>query len=175
MATASKIGAILHEEHFWTVVLVNGLETQLSSGEAAFPVDPSRTADRDRLRELIDLLDAMIRHHAFEERVLFPLISQRTSADMVALFAEEHAAMGPFVGRLRRVTVEILDNGMTKERLKTFAKALTGFSDYVMVHIQKEELALIQKLDRFLDADTDRSLALAYAEQKMATPSQAAE
>lgn len=146
-------------------MLVNGLEEQLNEGKTEPPIDPNRPADRDQLEELLGLLDDMLRHHAFEERVLFPIVRKRGDADMVALFTDEHAAMGPFAKRLRRITEEVMEFGISGEGLEAFRRALTDFSEYVMLHIQKKELALIQKLDTLIDSDTDQALATKYASQ----------
>lgn len=166
MATASKVANILHEEHFWAIVLINALETQVSAHESEPPIDPKNPTDRRNLEELLELLESMIRHHAFEEGVLFPMIRKNGHGSVVDLFTDEHSAMGPCARRLQRITVEILDAGMTDERLETFAKTLREFSEYVMLHIQKEELVLVQKLHTLIDPETDKTLAATYREQQ---------
>jgi len=157
---------MLHEEHFWTVVQLNGLAARLNDSRPESAIDPGRPEDRALLVELLDLLDAMIRHHAFEEGILFPVIQRKAGPDVMQLFADDHAAMGPFVKRVQAITDDILDNGMTDRRLSVFKDAVTEFGDYVMCHVHKEELALIQKLDTLIDADVDRILASTYADQK---------
>ena len=71
-----------------------------------------------------------------------------------------------FTRSLQRITVEILEDGMTDERMEAFAKSLKQFSDYIMLHIQKEEVVLVQKLHTFIDMETDRALAATYREQQ---------
>lgn len=43
-----------------------------------------------------------------------------------------------------------------------------------MIHIQKEEIALIQKLKTFIDPETDKALAAKYMDLKAARDRQAA-
>jgi len=138
--------------------------TMAAAADAA--PEARRLAERYAEADTLTLLDAMIRHHAFEEGILFPVIQRKAGPDVMQLFADDHAAMGPFVKRVQAITDDILDNGMTDRRLSVFKDAVTEFGDYVMCHVHKEELALIQKLDTLIDADVDRILASTYADQK---------
>jgi hemerythrin-like domain-containing protein len=174
VATASQVARILHEEHFWSVVLINGLETRLRDGGSEPPFSPNLAGDRALLEEFVELLDAMLRHHAFEERFLFPVIRKGGSEAVLQLFEDEHAAMEPLAKRLRAIAIEILTRGMTDQRLADLAATVAEFSVYVMLHIQKEEIAIIRRLDTLIDAETDRALAALYGDQKAATARRAA-
>lgn len=164
MATASvsELGRVLHEEHFWTLMLVNRLEERIAGSEADRPIDPNDAGDREQLDELISLLDDTARHHAFEERLLFPLIRERCGNDVAKTLTEEHSAMGPMSKRLRTIAADILRSGVTAERWQAFRTAGQEFAAYVMLHLQKEELALVQKLGEMLDPETDHVLAERY-------------
>lgn len=127
MAAASAVAKILHEEHFWTVVLINGIETRLSESERGNPFDPDQPGDRAMLDQLIELFDAMIRHHAFEERILFPVLRKGANANLVQLFEDEHKTMGPFAERLRAITKEILSKGSQPSGYPNSRRPFPGF------------------------------------------------
>ncbi len=174
VATASRVARILHEEHFWSVVLINGLETRLRDGDSEPPFSPALAGDRALLEELVELLDAMLRHHAFEERVLFPVIRKGGSAAVLQLLEDEHERMEPLAKRLRAIATKILEDGLTEARLADLSATVAEFSVYVMLHIQKEEIAIIRRLDTLIDAETDRALASLYGDQKAAMGRRAA-
>ncbi len=103
------------------------------------------------------------RHFDFEERELFPRMTEAGEGDIAELLKEEHDA-------IRAVAAEILplaraaaagtldDSGF--DHLKRGALEMV---ERQVAHIQKETMALLPLLDDLLDEDMDRELAFAYA------------
>ncbi len=172
MTDPGLLGRALHEEHFWTLVVITGLEERVSGKGGSAPLDPHQPADRERLEELLALLNDMIRHHAFEEGVLFPTLWSRGAADVVVLFTEDHAAIGPLTTKLRKTTRELLRQDVTPdpEVWDRFRLYVIELAAQVMVHLQKEELVIVRHLGSMLGEHLDRELAAQFLAQKRSDP-----
>jgi len=166
MAFLTELGEILHEEHFRILVLISGLENRVSDRCQAHPLDPQDDEERQRLEELIVALDQIIDHNAFEEAVLFPLICERGGRDLTSLLTQEHVTIGPLAKKLHRLAVTILKEGITAERWAEFRGDAKNLAAEMMAHLQKEEMTVVQRLQKFLDADTDHRLALKHLAER---------
>jgi hemerythrin-like domain-containing protein len=160
MSDLTELGAVMHEEHFRTLVLICGLENRVTGGFADRPIDPRDVEDRSLLDNLVVGLEEIIGHNAFEESVLFPLLKNVGADDLAELLTQEHFAMGPLAKRLRTLAIEILEHGSSADRWTAFCDAAMDFSAHLMVHLQKEEATIVQQLGTLLDADADHALAL---------------
>jgi hemerythrin-like domain-containing protein len=160
MSDLTELGAVMHEEHFRTLVLICGLENRVTGGFADRPIDPRDVEDRSLLENLVVGLEEIIGHNAFEESVLFPLLKNVGADDLAELLTQEHFAMGPLAKRLRTLAIEILEHGSSADRWTAFCDAAMDFSAHLMVHLQKEEATIVQQLGTLLDADADHALAL---------------
>jgi hemerythrin-like domain-containing protein len=104
------------------------------------------------------------RHFDFEERELFPRMTDAGDGDMAALLAGEHVAIRELAATLlplvRRAAEGTLDDAafapMTRTALEMIKRQVA--------HIQKETMALLPMLEDLLDDEADRELAFAYAE-----------
>ncbi len=163
MAQLSRLGQVLHEEHFHIVMLFCDLENRVSGPAAQQPLDPTRVEDRQQLEQLIAALDGVIRHNAFEEKELFPLLCRRGAVDVVEMLADEHLVMVPLVQRLRRFAADILDGGVDAPKWRSFCAAAQEFTQQILLHLQKEELSIVQVLDTFLDRNEELQLVHRYA------------
>ena len=161
MNEPGQLGRALHEEHFWTLVVMTGLEDRVSGDAGKTPLNPHHLADRERLDELLAVLNDMIRHHAFEEGVLFPMLWSRGAADVTVLFTQDHAEIGPLTKKLRNLTRDLLaSNGAPDPELwERFRLYVIELAAQVMVHLQKEELVLVRHLGSMLGEHLDRELA----------------
>jgi hemerythrin-like domain-containing protein len=166
MKGPGRLGRALHEEHFWTLVVMAGLEERVSGAAASVPLDPRCCADHERLEETLALLDDMIRHNAFEEGVLFPTLWDRGAADMTRVFTEDHADLGPLCTRLRRLTRDLLAGDTSPPVWQAFCGTALHLSAQVMIHLQKEEMALVRHLGSILGDRLDQSLEEQFQEQK---------
>lgn len=165
MAGLTELGKVLHEEHFRILVSICGLENRVIGSQATHPLDPDRTEDRQQLEELICQLDDLLGHHAFEELVLFPLIRGSGDSQMTRILAHEHCAIEPMAARLRRIAVRILDHG-SEGHWTAFRDAATQLACELMHHLQKEELNIVQQMDRLLDSETDHRLAIRLTRER---------
>ncbi|MBL8128423.1 MAG: hemerythrin domain-containing protein [Chloroflexia bacterium] len=166
MSHLSKLGLLLHEEHFRILVLISGIEHRVSGNQARMPLDPDRPEDRLQLNELSDSLDELVRHNAFEEEVLFPLACNGGEGDLAALLNEEHGIIGPLTRRLRQLVAEITHGGAGADRWGRFCFTARDFVACMMDHLQNEELALVQRLPVFIDPVTDRGLAQRFGAER---------
>ena len=176
MSNLTALGRVMHEEHFRTLVLICGLENRVSGKAAERPIDPRDEEDRVLLEDLVTGLEEIIGHNAFEESVLFPELKDGGVADLAVLLTQEHFVMGPLAKRLRAVAVEILSRGTSADRWTTFRDAAIEFAGQLMVHLQKEEMTIVQCLGTLLDRDVDHALALRRtAERERGKPAKVAE
>src|SRR5512144_2117717 len=164
MPELTELGQILHEEHFRILVSICGLENRVEGPAAADPLDPRRGDDRQQLEDLMCALDDVLGHHAFEESVIFPLIRSGGEGELAGILEREHGAIEPIAARLRAITADILANGIDERSWATFREAARELIGEVMRHLQKEELNIIQRMDVFLDRETDHRLAVEHAD-----------
>ena len=174
MSELTELGQILHEEHFRILVSICGLENRVDGPAAADPLDPSRAEDKQQLQDLVCALDDVLGHHAFEESVIFPLIRRGGEGELAGVLAREHGAIEPMAARLRAITADILENGTDEDDWATFREAARELIDEVMCHLEKEELNIVQRMDLFLDRETDHRLAIEHAAEQPAKHATAA-
>jgi hemerythrin-like domain-containing protein len=160
MSDLSELGAVMHEEHFRTLVLICGLENRVTGDFADRPIDPDDAEDRSLLDNLVVGLEEIIGHNAFEEAVLFPLLKDVGADDLAVLLTQEHFAMGPLAKRLRASAADILEHGSSDDHWPAFRDLATNFANHLMLHLQKEETTIVQRLDSLLDPEIDHTLAL---------------
>lgn len=65
--------------------------------------------------------------------------------------------------RLREQAYEILESGLSGSSWIRFRYASLDLVSLVILHLQKEELALVQRLGALLEPDIDQALARRYA------------
>lgn len=79
------------------------------------------------------------------------------------MLADEHLVMVPLVNRLRSYTAEILDDGIDAAKWERFCAASQQFTQQILLHLQKEELGIVQVLDTLLDRNEQRRLVHRHA------------
>jgi len=150
-----QISARLHEEHLATVQLWSRLE-QLIHARAP------EAQLLDTLRGCAAALaDEVERHFHFEERELFTRLSEAGEGDIAQLLAEEHETIRAAARSLQALLASGRPDAASLERLRPLGLEL---AERLVAHVQKEEMALLPALEDLLDEETDRELALAYAE-----------
>jgi hemerythrin-like domain-containing protein len=159
MSGLTELGQVLHEEHFRILVSICGLENRVKGPAAADPLDPGRAEDKQQLEDLISALDDVLGHHAFEETVIFPLIRSNGGGELTSTLAREHGAIEPMAAWLRAIAAQILDKG-AEGKWAVFREAAAQLIAEVMRHLQKEELNIVQRMECFLDGETDHRLAI---------------
>lgn len=158
MSGLTELGKVLHEEHFRILVSICGIENRITGPAANDPLDPGRAEDKQQLQDLVCALDDVLGHHAFEETVIFPIIRSNGGGDLTNTLAREHGVIEPMAARLRVIAAQILEG--EQGQWQEFREAAAELIAEVMRHLQKEELNIIQRMDRFLDDETDHRLAI---------------
>ena len=158
MSGLTELGQLLHEEHFRILVSICGLENRIKAPAAADPLDPARAEDKQQLEDLVSALDDVLGHHAFEETVIFPIIRSKGGGELTSTLAREHGAIEPMAARLRAIAAQILEGAEGK--WEDFREAAAQLIAEVMRHLQKEEINIVQRMECFLDGETDHRLAI---------------
>lgn len=169
MAYLTALGEILHEEHFRILSLICNLEHRVLDQQGQHPIDPSNPEERAQLHAMIVALDQIIGHNAFEEEVLFPMISAGGGGELTSLLTEEHTSIGPLAKQVRTIAACILERGNNPERWQAFRTVALELVAQMMMHLQMEEIAVVQQLRSYLDSDTDRQLALRHLAERPPT------
>lgn len=162
MSELTELGKVLHEQHFRILVLVSGLENRIRGDGAVRPLDVNDENDLGLLNELRSSLSGAIEHNAFEEKVLFPLLCCHGEGELADLLAQEHLTIGPVVRQMQGLASEMLRNGCDRSRWQEFRQTAETLVTEMLSHLQKEELMVVQRLDVFLDAETDHKLAMSF-------------
>src|SRR4051812_11124247 len=92
-----QVAHLLDEEHNGTLELLAGLEQALPR-MAKDARDPDFARLAGKLHE--HLVHHVPRHFAFEERELFPRLTDAGEGDLCALLAEEHAAIEAVIAEI---------------------------------------------------------------------------
>ena len=103
------------------------------------------------------------RHFDFEERELFPRMSEAGDGDMAALLAEEHDAIRAVARELAPLASAAAAGTLDDAGWSALKRGALEMVERQVAHIQKETMALLPMLDDLLDEDVDRELAFAYA------------
>ena len=107
-------------------------------------------------------LEAEVTHHFdFEERELFPRLSEAGEGDIAELLAEEHAAIREVAVALLPL-VEAGPATLDAAQAGDFRRLALELVERQVAHIQKESMALLPMLDDLLDDEADRELSFAY-------------
>ena len=158
MSGLTELGKVLHEEHFRILVSICGIENRITGPAANDPLDPGRAEDKQQLEDLISALEDVLGHHAFEETVIFPIIRSKGGSELTTTLAREHGAIEPMAARLRAIAAQML--GGADGKWEQFRVAAAQLIAEVMRHLQKEELNIVQRMECFLDDETDHRLAI---------------
>jgi hemerythrin-like domain-containing protein len=162
MPALSELGQVLHEEHFRILVGICSLENRISGEAADRPLDADDPEDQKLLESLLVSLDQVIVHHSFEEMVIFPLIRGREESDLAMLLTREHGVIEPKARLLRMLTDSLVRRTADAAEWSRFRAAAADLIAEVMLHLEKEELTVVQRLSVFLDPDTDHELAVRH-------------
>ncbi len=144
----------LHEEHLATIQLWGRLEQSFA---ARVPQDELDALLRNCSAALAD---EVTRHFEFEEKELFTRLAQAGDRDIAELLAEEHETIRSAARALRELLALPQRDAAARQQLRTLALEL---AERLVAHVQKEEMALLPALEDLIDEETDRELALAYA------------
>lgn len=162
MSYQRQVSRALDDEHRANLALLERVEQ-------AFARAPRAGNGGDA--ELVQLAGALGRHLAqdierhfdFEERELFPRMSEAGDGDMAALLAEEHAAIRAVARELAPLASAAAAGTLDDAGWSALKRGALEMVERQVSHIQKESMALLPLLDDLLDEADDRELAFAYA------------
>jgi hemerythrin-like domain-containing protein len=156
----SLVSRTLDDEHRANLALLDRVEQAFGR---------MRSRGSDELRTLAGALARQVeqdigRHFAFEERELFPRMTDAGDGDMAALLALEHASIRAVADELLPLARAAEDGTLDAAGWDALARGALEIAERQVAHIQKESMALLPLLDDLLDENDDRELAFAYAE-----------
>ena len=162
MNFSSQTSHTLHEEHRANLDLLGRTEQALVRA-------PRGEGARDP--DLIKLIGALARsleqdidrHFGFEERELFPRMSEAGDGEIAMLLIEEHDAIRAVAEELLPLTRAAASGTLDGTGWDALKRGALEMVERQVAHIQKEEMALLPLLDDLLDEETDRQLAFDYA------------
>lgn len=162
---------MLHEEHVHALAVLDALESRVTGRAARRTLDPADDADQRLVSDLVAVLgSALSRHFAFEEGVVFPIAADQGAGDMVIVLIQEHGAIMAAAASLRRLAAAACRQGLDAADWSAFRESALDLIGRSTAHIQKEEMAIIQRLGQLVGADGLRRLASEYASFQQRTP-----
>jgi hemerythrin-like domain-containing protein len=157
-----QVSRTLDDEHRVNLELLGRIEQAFAraprSGNAANP-------------ELIQLAGVLARHieqdvgrhFDFEEKELFPRMSDAGDGDMASLMTEEHDAIRAVASEVLPLAQAAAAGTLDDAGWTTLKRGALEMVERQVAHIQKETMALLPLLEDLLDDDADRDLSFAYA------------
>ncbi|MFO1266016.1 MAG: hemerythrin domain-containing protein [Rubrivivax sp.] len=155
MNPSGAVAQLLEDEHRTSLELVNRLEPLLGRRD-----DAALAALAPALVRALE--HETDRHFGFEERELFPRMTEAGDGDLAVLLTEEHETLRAVAADLLPLLRAGAGSGKDGEALRRLA---AEWCERLVAHVQKETAALLPLLADLLDPATDGELALAYASQ----------
>ena len=154
MMFSRRTAQLLHEDHQATVAVVEGLDALLAKASKKAPDVSDMAVQRTLKAASGTIQDEIDSHFAFEENELFTRLEEMGDVAIGEHLRGEHAAL------LARAA---LAQGFTAESWTQFRGLAGELVERMLMHIQKEEMALLPALDELLDDDDDMELSTRYA------------
>lgn len=164
MTFSNRVSQVLHEEHRATVALMERLENLMARHQRGLP-DVADRAVAQLLSELAIAVEADVEHHfGFEEKRLFAFLEEMGDAAIGAHLTDEHEAIRPVGRRVAALAREAATGGFDAARWEEFRRLGQELCERMLMHVQKEEMALLPLLDEAMDAETEARLHQEYLE-----------
>jgi hemerythrin-like domain-containing protein len=165
MSFANRVCQTLHEEHRATVALMERLEQFLARHRRGGPPDIGDRMLAQLLSDLSTGVEAEVqRHFAFEEKHLFPYLTDIGDETIGAHLTDEHIVIRPIGAEIARLSRAAADRGFDDASWGEFRRLGQELSERMLAHVQKEEMALLPLLDEGMDTDTEIRLLQEYLE-----------
>lgn len=159
---SNRISQTLHEEHRATIALMERLEKLISRRQGPPSAADSETAQF--LRALASGVEAEVkRHFDFEEQHLFTYLESIGDRAIGDHLTGEHAMMRPLGERLAALARAADGAGFDPAEWNAFRRVGAEFIERMLVHVQKEEMALLPLVEDAMDGETETRLYEAYA------------
>lgn len=165
MTFANRITQTLHDEHRATVALMERLEQMIAGHRRNGLPNAADAKVATLLNDLSSWVAAEFeRHFSFEENQLFPYLAAAGDAAIGIHLTDEHSAMRPLGSQIDTLAREALTQGFDTSRWEAFRRAGEDLCERMIMHVQKEEMALLPLLDESIDSDTEAQLCQQYVE-----------
>jgi hemerythrin-like domain-containing protein len=151
-----QVSRLLDDEHRANLELLGRVEKALAAGRDAEVAALAGALARQ-------LESEVGRHFDFEERELFPRMTDAGDGDLAELLTEEHAVLREVAAELVPLARAVAAGTASAADAATLRIVGLEFVERQVAHIQKETMALLPMLDDLLDDETDRALAFEYA------------
>jgi hemerythrin-like domain-containing protein len=157
-----QVSRLLDDEHRANLDLMGRVEDALAR------ISRGHEAGDDGLAQLVGTFARHIeqdiaRHFDFEERELFPRMSEGGDGDMAALLREEHDAIRAVAADVLPLACAAARGALDAAGWAVLRRGATEMVERQVAHIQKETMALLPLLEDLLDEEADRELAFGYA------------
>jgi hemerythrin-like domain-containing protein len=165
MSFTNRVSQQLHEEHRATVALMERLEQMIARYRRGGPPAVSDAAVKQLLTDLVAGVQGEIeRHFSFEEDQLFTYLTEMGDEAIGAHLTEEHRAIRPIGSRIAMLARDAAVQGFDETKWSEFCRLGQELSERLLMHVQKEEMALLPLLEADMDADTEARLYREYVE-----------
>lgn len=157
---SNRISQTLHEEHRATIALIERLEKLMNRRQPPRADEPGVALF---LRELSTGVEAEVkRHFDFEENHLFAFLATLGDQAIGDHLTDEHSAMRPLGERIAALARAAENAGFSDADWEEFRRLGREFVERMLVHVQKEEMALLPLLEDAMDGETETRLYEAY-------------
>lgn len=157
----NRICQKLHAEHAATVNTMEQIENLIAKYRSAVPA--LKDSDVVLLRSIAANVELEVSpHFDFEEQHLFTYLEEMGDAAIGSHLAGEHEAMRPLGSRLALLAREATRDGFSADAWTEFRRVGAELAERMLVHVQKEEMALLPLLEDAMDTATEARLAEAY-------------
>jgi hemerythrin-like domain-containing protein len=137
----------------------------MARGRRGGPPDKAESNVARLLSDLSTGVEAEVeRHFAFEENHLFAYLEAIGDAGIGEHLTSEHEAIRPIGVRVAAIARAAATNGFAPAEWEEFMRLGQEFSDRMLAHVQKEEMALLPVLEENMDSETEARLYQEYVE-----------
>ena len=165
MSFVNRISQALHDEHRATIALMERLEQLLATNRRGPVPDTKAPGVARLLSELsVGLVAEVERHFDFEEKQLFTYLDAIGDETIGAHLTDEHTAMRPICTEIARLAREAAAEGFNDRNWEAFRQLGLELCERMLVHVQKEEMALLPLIEEAMDADTATRLYQEYVQ-----------
>jgi len=159
----NRICSKLHDEHAATIGTMERIESLIASHRNRPP--SGGDADAVLLRGIADNVELEVSpHFEFEEQHLFTYLDEMGDVAIGAHLTSEHESMRPLGSRLAELARVAARDGFDDRSWTEFRQIGGELAERMLVHVQKEEMALLPLLEEAMDAETESRLLQAYTE-----------
>ncbi len=162
MDFSSHIARLLHEDHSATVEMIEGLESLIVKAKRTTPNTNDLPIQKILTQANQVIQHEVHKHFTFEENELFTRLAEFGDNAIGQHLTDEHRAILPVADQVAAFANTSLNDGFSDASWAQFSSLAGELIERMLMHIQKEEMALLPMLEEILDPETDMKLADEY-------------